>query len=74
MGAAGRWLTCHVFLACELVARRAFLRTEQALAHVGPSNEAAALRWPFGRAWKVMEMGVTSVLITAFAAGVMTAL
>eukprot|EP00884_Botryococcus_braunii_P000808 jgi/Botrbrau1/10728/Bobra.357_1s0029.1 len=43
----GWWMACVALSGAEISRRRAFLRTNEALASVGPAYAAAALRWPF---------------------------
>lgn len=71
----GWWGTCVAVFAVEVLRRRAFLRSPEALALLGPAHKASAERWPFGNVRKVHAMlavllGITYAACFIFAIAV----
>jgi hypothetical protein len=62
----GWWIACLTVFVADISRRRAFLRTEEARAHLGPADAAAALKWPFGSATKSRRC-VMVVLVLCYA-------
>eukprot|EP00884_Botryococcus_braunii_P006304 jgi/Botrbrau1/15675/Bobra.4_1s0055.3 len=51
----GWWVACLAGLVAEVLRRRAFLQTHEALSFLGPAYAAAALQWPFASSEKIMR-------------------
>jgi hypothetical protein len=51
----GWWVACLAVLLAEVMRRRAFLQTHEALSFLGPAYTAAALQWPFASFEKIMR-------------------
>lgn len=60
----GSWLALLVSGMMEISRRRAFLRTPEAHAWLGPRWVPTAMQWPFGSYKKVMELVAGLVLLT----------
>jgi hypothetical protein len=64
----GWWVSCVVILVADIWQRRAFLRTPEACAYLGPANAAAVSKWPFGSTTK-MQTCMRGFVVLCFAAG-----
>jgi hypothetical protein len=62
-GLVGWWLACLAVLLAEIMRRRAFLQTHEALSFLGPAYVDAALHWPFASSEKIKRCCMTFFLL-----------
>jgi hypothetical protein len=62
-GLVGWWLACLAVLLAEIMRRRAFLQTHEALSFLGPDYADAALLWPFASPKKIKRCRMTFCLL-----------